>query len=193
MNTPAHALLALAFAGKPGATLRNTALAVGAVFPDITMFIMVAWERWVHRLSFDQIFSEAYFSDFWQEVFAINNSAPVFAVILITGLALRVEWLWAFGLAALLHALCDLPLHHDDGHPHFWPFTDWIYVSPVSYWDPRHHGIAAGWVEAGLSAAMAALLLLRFRGWFAWIGIGVLLAVELLFSVGFHLIYGSGV
>lgn len=190
MNTPAHALLAVALAGKPEARGRNTALIIGALFPDLMMFVMVGWERWFNKLSLEEIFRDAYFSDFWQEIFAINNSAPVFAVLLVLGLALRIEWLWAFGLAALVHVICDLPLHHDDGHPHFWPLTDWIYVSPVSYWDPNHHGFAAGVVEAGLSVALAVILLYRFAGPLARIAIVAVLAIELLFSVGGHLIYG---
>ncbi len=190
MNTPAHVLLAVVAAGKPASRGRNTALITGALFPDMMMFVMVAWERWINGLSIEQIFREAYFSNFWQEIFAINNSAPIFAVLLVVGLVLRIDWLWAFGLAALLHAVCDLPLHHDDGHPHFWPFTDWIFVSPVSYWDPRHHGIAAGWVEAGLSVALSVILLRRFKSVVARIAVLTGLAIELVFSVGGHFIYG---
>ena len=190
MNTPAHVLLSVAAAGKPASKGRNAALIAGALFPDMMMFVMVAWERWINGLSLELIFREAYFSDFWQEIFAINNSAPVFALLLVMGLALRIEWLWAFGLAALLHAMCDLPLHYDDGHPHFWPFTDWIFASPVSYWDPRHHGVAAGWAEAGLSVVLAVILLRRFKSVLARAAIIVGLMIELVFSVGGHLIYG---
>jgi len=190
VNTPAHVFLATALAAKPHSQSRNTALICGALFPDMMMFVMVAWERWVNGLSAREIFRDAYFSDFWQEIFAINNSAPIFALMLAAGLALRVEWLWAFSLAALLHVICDLPLHHDDGHPHFWPLTDWIYVSPVSYWDPRHHGVVAGIAEAGLSVALASILLRRFASLMARVAIIIWLLIELLFSVGSHLIYG---
>jgi len=192
MNTPAHVLLAVAMAGKPGARGRNTALISGGLFPDFTIFFMVAWERWVGGLSLDTIFGEAYFSPFWQQVFAVNNSVPVFAAMLIAGLARRIEWLWAFALAALVHVLLDLPLHHDDGRPHFWPFTDWVYVSPVSYWDPHHYGVQAGWIEAGLSVALAVILLRRFRGIAARLAIIAGLVIELVFAVGGHLIYGEG-
>ncbi len=190
MNTPAHVLLAAALAAKPDTRSRNIALICGALFPDMMMFVMVAWERFVNGLSAREIFRDAYFSSFWQEIFAINNSAPISVIILLAGLVTKIEWLWAFGLAALLHAICDLPLHHDDGHPHFWPFTDWIYVSPVSYWDPRHHGVAAGVVEAVISLGFAGILLLRFSGYIARVAIVVWLLIELLFSVGGHLIYG---
>ncbi len=190
MNTPAHIFLAAAIAAKPDAKARNAALIFGAVFPDLMMFVMVAWERWVNGLNLEKIFSEAYFSAFWQEIFAINNSAPMFALILGLGLLLRIDWLWAFGLAAMVHALLDLPLHNDDGHPHFWPFTDWIYVSPVSYWDPNHHGFEAGLLEAGLCLALAVILLRRFKGSVARGAIAVGLVVEFTFAVGFHLFSG---
>lgn len=190
MNTPAHVLIAVAVAGQPASKARNAALIVGALFPDLMLFVMVAWERWINGLSFDRVFGEAYYSDFWQQIFAVNNSAPVFATFLVLGLWLRAEWLWAFGLAALLHVICDLPLHHDDAHVHFWPFTDWVFTSPVSYWDPRHHGVVAGWIEAGLSLALAVILLRRFKSVIARTAIIVGLGIEWVFSVGGHLIYG---
>ncbi len=42
--------------------------------------------------------------------------------------------------AALLHVAADFPLHHNDGHTHLWPLSNWKFVSPVSYWDPAHYG-----------------------------------------------------
>lgn len=190
MNTPAHFLLAAAIAARPGTPKRNWTMAAGALVPDLMMFAMVGWERWSNGRTAQQIFGEDYFSNHWQFIFAVTNSIPVYAATTIAGLALRLEMLWIFGLCALMHVTFDLPLHHDDGHPHFWPFTDWIFASPVSYWDPRHHGIAAGYAEAVFSVLLCALLLTRFRGIFARILIAAGLAIELLFSVGSHLIYG---
>ena len=40
-----------------------------------------------------------------------------------------------------LHLLCDLAVHNDDAHRHFLPFTNWRFISPISYWDPKHYGI----------------------------------------------------
>jgi hypothetical protein len=34
----------------------------------------------------------------------------------------------------------DFPLHHDDGHHHFFPISGWRFDSPISYWDPRYYG-----------------------------------------------------
>ena len=57
----------------------------------------------------------------------------------------------------------DLPVHHDDGHPHFWPFTMWIFESPLSYWDPRHFGAWLGAFEIALAVALVVLLWRRFE------------------------------
>ena len=74
----------------------------------------------------------------------------------------RRRWMWLF-LSMALHALTDLPLHHDDGHRHFWPFSNWRFESPVSYWDPAHHGAVVASLEALGVLAGCVLLARRYR------------------------------
>ena len=74
-------------------------------------------------------------------------------------------FLFALFLSLLLHTLGDLPLHHDDGHRHFFPFLDWRFESPVSYWDPAHYGLWFSLVEA-TAVAVAATLLYRYHASF---------------------------
>ncbi len=62
----------------------------------------------------------------------------------------------------LLHIFGDLPLHHDDAHRHFFPLLDWRFLSPVSYWDPAHHGQWASLVEF-IAVLAAALIMYRWR------------------------------
>ena len=62
----------------------------------------------------------------------------------------------------LLHVAGDLPFHHDDGHRHFFPFSDWRFESPISYWDRDHYGGVFAWVEA--AAVFAGCLVLVWRG-----------------------------
>jgi hypothetical protein len=61
----------------------------------------------------------------------------------------------------LLHSLGDLPLHHDDAHRHFFPFLDWRFSSPVSYWDPEHHGQWVSLIE--FSGVLAASVFMYWR------------------------------
>jgi len=67
--------------------------------------------------------------------------------------------------AALLHIALDFPLHHDDGRAHFWPLSDWVYASPVSYWDSAHH---AGWVAPFAAMAALASAVIVFRRHASW-------------------------
>ena len=67
-----------------------------------------------------------------------------------------------FALAALVHLAGDLPLHADDAHRHFWPVTDWRFHSPVSYWDPAHHGTLASVAEGVLGVVLCVVLWRRF-------------------------------
>lgn len=68
-----------------------------------------------------------------------------------------------FALAALLHLAGDLPVHATDAHRHFWPLTDWRFVSPVSYWDPAHGGQWFSWVEGTLGLVCTGAIVVRFR------------------------------
>lgn len=61
-------------------------------------------------------------------------------LVLLGAYAARMPLLAALVISMLIHCLCDLPLHHDDGHRHFFPLSDFRFESPVSYWDPAHYG-----------------------------------------------------
>lgn len=45
-----------------------------------------------------------------------------------------------FSMAMCIHCICDFPLHNDDAHAQFVPFTDYVFHSPLSYWDYNHYG-----------------------------------------------------
>jgi hypothetical protein len=49
--------------------------------------------------------------------------------------------------SAILHSVLDLPVHNDDAHRHFFPLHPYRFISPLSYWDPRHYGRAVALVE----------------------------------------------
>ena len=79
----------------------------------------------------------------------------------------------AFAAAGLLHLALDFPLHNDDARRHFWPISDWVFESPLSYWDSAHH---AAWVAPfGLAAVLAAAVVL-WRRWPGWWKRGLVLA-----------------
>jgi len=178
MNTQTHVLLALAglvtalpatFAGRWSATppawqraasLMLTGAVLGALTPDATLFAMVGIAKW-QGVPDAVIFGQWYYQPFWQALATVSNSVPLYLAVLAGAWAARhrlprvaAAFALAFSVAALLHTLTDLPLHHDDGRPHFWPFSRWVFASPVSYWDPAHHGRVWSLVELALAGVL---------------------------------------
>ena len=178
MNTPTHLLVAAALLARPGRKAANRGALAGAMAPDISLYLLVAFAA-AEGYSFQTIFDELYFSPSWQTVFAVDNSAPLYALLLGLGLWLRFPVLWAFAAGALLHIALDLPLHHDDGRPHFWPFSNWVFESPVSYWDTAHFGDVVGPIETVFALGLCAVLWFRFEAWPARAAIGIAAALLL--------------
>ena len=126
--------------GEQKWTLVSCAVA-GAWIPDLPMFVFYAVEKF---RGFDEqiIFDELYFQPQWQLLFDGFNSIPIaLMVALFLGHWCRQPWIFVMAASAMLHMICDLPLHHDDAHRHFLPFSNYRLESPVSYWDPMHFGL----------------------------------------------------
>ena len=155
MNTPAHVIFAAATFARPYDRRRTFAALSGALAPDVSLYIL--------GISPHVVFDQLYFSDSWQTIFAVDNSFIVWAGAF--GLA---WWFQArngmvFAASGLMHLALDFPLHHDDGRPHFWPVSDWVFQSPVSYWDHAHHAGIVGPIEMGLSLLFCLVLIRRFK------------------------------
>jgi len=52
-----------------------------------------------------------------------------------------------FFASMFFHSLFDYPVHHDDAHAHFFPLTNYHFISPISYWNPAYHGMWIGLLE----------------------------------------------
>lgn len=183
MNTPTHLLVAAGLLAKPAATARakwrNAAILVGALLPDLSIYVLFVWARMFAGIGERELWAETYWTEPWQTLGKIGNSFPVFAVLAALALATRSKWLLALALAALLHLALDLPVHVDDAHIHFWPLTEWRFRSVVSYWDARFHGDVFFWLELALGLVLTAILWRRFTGRVtrAVLGLGVTLYI----------------
>jgi len=163
MNTPAHLLVSAAALGK-GASRRGLAfILAGALLPDLPMFLFYLWQRLVLDAPERLIWGQRYFEAGWQSFFDLFNSAPLALAGLAAGWLLASRDLRLFFSAMLLHFAMDLPLHHDDGHAHLFPFSSWKFASAVSYWDPRHLGGLGAGIELAVVLASAAVLIRRAR------------------------------
>ena len=139
MNTPAHALINLWILKREGHPRRNASIVFGALIPDLVMFAFYFWHLIIGTPE-RQIWKFEYYDPVWQASFDVFNSIPLIIIAILICWKAQRPILLVFFMSMLLHALGDLPLHHDDAHRHFFPFVDWRFISPLSYWNPDHHG-----------------------------------------------------
>ena len=163
MNTPAHLIFAAAAFARPGETRANVAAFLGALAPDISLYLMAGVSLFVLGVPANVVFGQYYYSDAWQQVFAIDNSFVLWGIALGLALWARSRVATLFCAAALLHLAFDFPLHNHDARQHFWPITDWVFISPLSYWDSNHHGGTVGALETIACFALLVLLWRRFK------------------------------
>jgi hypothetical protein len=126
------------------------AVTTGAILPDVTMFLFYGYQKLIGSSEGD-IWGQLYFLDHWQYFFDVFNSIPIALVLLSVATWFSCRWGQLLMLSAIVHMLFDLPLHHDDGHRHFLPISNWRFESPVSYWDPKHFGMIVAPMEFVLS------------------------------------------
>lgn len=162
MNTVTHLIAASALLARRDAPQLNLAVAAGALLPDLSMYIFFAWSR-LEGLSMQATWDVAYWTEPWQTIGAISNSIPLAIVLLGIGIWRGWPALVAGAGAMLVHAGLDLPLHGDDAHRHFWPFSDWRFASPVSYWDPSRNASIGAAIELITVIASSVVLFFRFR------------------------------
>lgn len=163
MNTPSHMLIGAAVFARPAAPATLAAALAGGILPDLPMFTMILWTRWVAGVPDREIFGRLYYSDAWQSVFAVDHGFLFWGAILAAALWLGAAAVRAFAGSGLLHAATDFLTHNDDARRQFWPVSDWRFRSPVSYWDPRFYGEVFAIFEVGLVVGLAIFLCWRFR------------------------------
>ncbi|MEM7251546.1 MAG: hypothetical protein AAF493_09005 [Pseudomonadota bacterium] len=192
MNTPAHVVLNLVALNKRDDPRHlHLAVFIGAIAPDAPMFWFYFYEKIILRAPEHVIWSERYYDSGWQNFFDCFNSLPIIALLALAAWWFGQKFLIFLAASMALHVAGDLPLHHDDGHRHFWPLSEWRFESPVSYWDTAHHGDVVMWIEGLLVVLGCLWLIRRFTSW--W-GRAVPLAVLLAYGsyIGYALVVWVG-
>ncbi|WP_170426522.1 cobalamin biosynthesis protein CobQ [Ruegeria arenilitoris] len=179
MNTPAHLLIgAAAFARPPHGRILWAAL-LGSLLPDLSLYVMAGTSLFFLGIPPSVVFDQLYFSDSWQTVFAIDNSFVLWGIALFVGMWRGWQVLTVAASAGLLHLAMDFLLHAGDGRPQFWPISDWVFHSPVSYWDSNHHALWVAPVSAAICIACYVVLWRRGMPILAKLFFGALLMAEL--------------
>ena len=125
------------------------------------MFVFFGWATLGTDMTSRQIWDEAYYWPFWQDIFDFWNSIPLALLGVGLGLWLRkrrpqLGTLLAVCCASIiLHCLVDLPTHAEDAHRHFWPLSNYRFESPISYWDPEKGGQFFALFELALALVLS--------------------------------------
>ena len=179
MQTPSHSIINLLMLGQGKPPFVQAAIIIGSILPDAPMFLFYFVEKVINRTPEMQIWQESYYIESWQNFFDIFNSLP----FIVVGFAFMWWRQSSVGMALFasmaLHCLGDLPLHHDDGHRHFFPFSDWRFESPVSYWDPRHHGNIVAPIELTIAFVGCVILFFSYE---SWIGKGAIATIGISYA-----------
>jgi hypothetical protein len=178
VNTPSHAIINLFLLGKQSLPQANLPIFVGAILPDIPIFLFYGWAKLIARQSEKQIWSETYYKPFWQTIVAIFHSIPLALAGWLIADYFKWESLDILFISLVLHSLGDLPVHNDDAHRHFFPLSNYRFISPISYWDRKHHGAIVSLVE--LSLVLLATIPV-FQLLHSWIGKTLLICINLIY------------
>ena len=142
MMSQTHVLISAALLTRRDAPMRNGAVLLGAMLPDLSIYAIYFLSRW-QGIESRLIWDEVYWQEPSQTLSAISNSFPLFAAVLVPALYLqhntkKAQWsvfgafFAALAISAILHLTFDISLHADDAHRHFWPLTNWRFHSRPS-------------------------------------------------------------
>lgn len=195
MNTPSHMLIGAAIFSRPLVPATLVAALVGGLAPDLPMFALVLWSTRVLNVPEHEVFSTLFFSENWQAVFAVDHSFFIWGGLLGLAIWRKHVILRAFSGAGLLHAFADLLTHHDDARRQFWPVSDWVFRSPVSYWDARFYGNIFGMFEVALVVTLTVLLCWRLARWrerVLVLAVAAPIIIPVLMTGSLHGLHGMG-
>jgi hypothetical protein len=160
MNTPGHIVLNLALLGKWDSRGKSLPIVIGSALPDVPIFLFYIYQRFYSGVSEIVIWSIVYYIPVWQNLFDTFHSLPLVIAGTLVFYYLGHLFVSRIFAGMTLHSLVDLFLHAEDGHLHFFPFHNFRFESPVSYWDPQHFGFIGAGLEL-VVVAIASLVILK--------------------------------
>ncbi len=163
MITPSHLIYSWALAKRTEKTApdglakhRTTAFVVGALLPDIPVYVFFLVCGVLLGYGHELLWENMYFNSGWTVVFTLSHSLLLWLLLYLV--AKYKQWLIAqwVAISALFHIVVDFFVHTADAYAHFWPLTNWRFASPISYWDSASYG---QYVSLGDAIVVACLLI----------------------------------
>ena len=187
MTTHSHAILNIALLSKRDKPFLHRYAFIGAVLPDLPLFIFFIIESVIRKTPQRELWGSVYFTEAWQNFFDIFNSIPLILILLGIGYyLLNSERITIFAWSLLIHCAFDFLTHHDDGHHHFFPLSDFAFESPISYWDRDHYAGIVAPIERVVILTASIYLFPRLKTRLAR---GCLVVVNVLFIASYLLFF----
>lgn len=203
MITPSHIIYSWALARKsetPGlnsgqkpTSKRTLAFVLGALFPDTPTYLFFIVCGLILGYSGEVMWDEMYFNSGWSIPITLFHSFWLWPLLIGLSTYLGLSFVRWFSISAFFHALVDFLVHTDDAYRHFWPFSDWKFHSPISYWNSAEYGQYVSVFDSILVVALLAYLYTKYTG--RWriliITIGALYAVRIIVEPLISMTHGS--
>ncbi len=165
MVTPTHMIVGAALFARRGRAGSLWAALAGGLLPDIPLILMTLYATRISGVPQREVFGTLYFSDTWQRVFSIDHGILFWVALCLVAFRYRAGLFMTFAGAGLAHALLDFVTHSSDARPQFWPLTNWIFASPVSYWERDHFSDIVSGIEVAAILAMTLWLMFHLDRW----------------------------
>lgn len=183
MITTTHIILNTTVLGSQKHPERNWPVVLGALLPDIPAFLVI-FSPLYYAMGAGRLLNYVFF----QNCTDWFHSIPIALLGFFICLLIQSKSGIYFFISMVLHDLEDLPVHAQIVHKHFLPFSQYVFHSPISYWEPQYH--------ANVIAPLEWLLVI-VCAYFLWRrSLGPFVQVSLLFVVIFQgtlLLYFFGI
>ena len=192
MITPSHMIYswAIAKATKKVPDKRRTlAIVAGGLVPDLPVYMFFLVHTFIIGSAQSDMWSMYYFDSAWTPFITLSHSLILWPLLLLFAILMKRTLTKYFAISALLHVSLDFFVHHDDAYRHFWPLTDWKFMSPLSYYDPQYFGNWVSGIDTVLIIGLLAWLSTIYTNTKARVGIAVVVLLYITAGILPYLIF----
>ena len=192
MITPSHTIYswAVAKATKQAPDMRRTLVFVaGGVVPDLPVYVFFLVHTFLIGSAQSDMWNMYYFDSAWTPFITLSHSLILWPLLLLFAILMKRTLTKYFAISALLHVSLDFFVHHDDAYRHFWPLTDWKFMSPLSYYDPQYFGNWVSGIDTVLIIGLLAWLSTIYTNTKARVGIAVVVLLYITAGILPYLIF----
>ncbi len=136
---------------------------LGAVLPDLPTYVFFFFNTFILGYSQQLMWDVLYFDSVWTPIITLSHSLLFWPLLLLLGYTFKKNWLRWLSASALVHITLDFFVHAEDAYRHFWPFSNWTFNSPISYWNPAYYGQTVGLIDTIVVLALLAWLFTQYK------------------------------